>query len=76
VVIVGGGLAGLCCARRLVRSGVEVRLFEAAEDSTSSNFVSVGSTPARWCTATGGSGDWPTHGDIRSRVSGLRCRRC
>jgi phytoene dehydrogenase-like protein len=31
VAIVGGGLAGLCCARRLIRGGVDVRLFEAAD---------------------------------------------
>ena len=31
MAIVGGGLAGLCCARRLMRGGVDVRLFEAAD---------------------------------------------
>lgn len=31
VVVVGGGLAGLCCARRLTEAGVEVRLVEAAD---------------------------------------------
>lgn len=32
VVIIGGGLAGLCCARTLVRSGVEVLLLEAQNE--------------------------------------------
>jgi len=30
VVVVGGGLAGLCCARELTRLGVDVRLLEAS----------------------------------------------
>lgn len=32
VVIIGGGLSGLCCARTLVRSGVDVLLLEAQND--------------------------------------------
>ncbi len=31
VVVVGGGLAGLCCARTLQRAGVEAHLYEASD---------------------------------------------
>lgn len=32
VIIIGGGLSGLCCARRLHQSGVSFELLEAADD--------------------------------------------
>ena len=32
VIIIGGGLAGLCCARRLHESGVSFQLLEASDD--------------------------------------------
>lgn len=32
VLIVGGGLAGLCCALRLHRAGISSRVFEASDD--------------------------------------------
>ena len=33
VLVVGAGLAGLCCARRLHAEGIEARLFDAADEA-------------------------------------------